>query len=91
METIVRLEGAVQFTLEKLIELGYFKTRNEAIRAGVLGLGREYGLKMTAQEAEDALALRKMQQMDLEVSEGRRRLVPLEKVLKKHKIKRSDL
>lgn len=39
----------------------------------------------------DALALGKMRQMDMEVSEGRRKLVPLEKVLKKHKIKRSDL
>jgi Arc/MetJ-type ribon-helix-helix transcriptional regulator len=43
METVVRLEGAVESALESLIAQGFFKTRAEAIRAGILSLAKEYG------------------------------------------------
>jgi len=42
METVVRLSGIVEEVLGELVEGGYFKTKAEAIRAGVLGLGKEY-------------------------------------------------
>ena len=44
METVVRFEGMTQNILELLVAEGYFKTKSEAIRAGVLGLAKEYDL-----------------------------------------------
>ena len=43
MDAVVRLEGAVESALENLIAQGFFKTRAEAIRAGILSLAKEYG------------------------------------------------
>ncbi|MFH1470253.1 MAG: hypothetical protein ABIF01_00735 [Candidatus Micrarchaeota archaeon] len=42
METVVRFEGKVEQILNELVESGYFKTKSEALRAGILGLGKEY-------------------------------------------------
>lgn len=91
MESVVRLEGAVKMTLEKLIDLGYFKTRNEAIRAGILELGKKYSMKINAQDIEDELAVRKMKKISREIDEGKRKIIPLDDVLKQHGIERSDL
>ncbi|MBI5159325.1 hypothetical protein HY992_04350 [Candidatus Micrarchaeota archaeon] len=44
METVVRLSGVVETILGELVQRGFFKTKSEAIRAGVLGLGKEYHL-----------------------------------------------
>ncbi len=44
MDTVVRLEGAVEAALEKLIGNGFFKTRAEVIRAGIMVLAKEYGV-----------------------------------------------
>jgi len=42
VETIVRLDGIVEDILNELVETGYFKTKTEAFRAGILELGKEY-------------------------------------------------
>ncbi|MBS3068036.1 hypothetical protein J4450_05000 [Candidatus Micrarchaeota archaeon] len=43
METLlVRLSGATEKVLLKLVKDGYFATKSEAIRAGLLELGKEY-------------------------------------------------
>jgi len=41
---LVRLSGATADTLNELIRRGYFSTKSEAIRAGILRLGEEFGL-----------------------------------------------
>lgn len=43
-ETLVRLKGVPSVILNQLTEQGYYGTRTEAIRAGILELGKEYGL-----------------------------------------------
>ena len=87
METLVRLDGAVEVTLEKLVELGYFKTRSEAIRAGILELGKEYSLFKEAKELEAELVIRKVERISKEIDEGKRKVYPLDEVLKEAKIK----
>ncbi|HIH19881.1 TPA: hypothetical protein HA244_01295 [Candidatus Micrarchaeota archaeon] len=82
MEAVVRFDGAVAATLEKLVELGYFKTKSEAIRAGVLELGKEYNLLKTPQELEAELVIRKVEQIDREIDEGKRKTYPLDEVLR---------
>ena len=43
-ELLVRLKGAPEEVLESLVEEGFFGTKSEAIRAGILELGKEYNL-----------------------------------------------
>ena len=81
MELVVRMSGAVEIVLEKLVQRGYYKTKSEALRAGVLKLGGEYHL-FEDQEVEDALVVRKIQQMEKEVQEGKRKLIPARDVFK---------
>jgi len=84
VETVVRIEGAVENVLERLIEEGYYKTKAEAIRAGILELGREYSL-IGGREA--GLVSRKIDEMEEEVRSGRKRLIPLNGVAKKAGVK----
>ncbi|PIU21702.1 MAG: hypothetical protein COT15_00830 [Candidatus Diapherotrites archaeon CG08_land_8_20_14_0_20_34_12] len=90
-ETLVRVEGAQEFILGKLVELGIFKTRSEVIRAGILELGKEYGVFANIKDLESELAARKMQKINSEVASGKRRLVKFDDALKELKIKRKDL
>ncbi len=41
---LVRLGGAVADVLNELVKRGYFATKSEAIRAGILRLGENFGL-----------------------------------------------
>lgn len=50
MDFVVRLDGAVEAALEKLVAHGFFKTRSEAVRAGIMALAKEYGVRPTAGE-----------------------------------------
>lgn len=82
MEAVVRLDGAVGMILDKLVGLGYFRTRSEAIRAGVLELGKEYEVLHNAKELEAELVVGKTEAIDKEVREGKRRVYALDDVLK---------
>lgn len=41
---LVRLPGAVAEMLNELVSRGFFSTKAEAVRAGILRLGQDYGL-----------------------------------------------
>jgi len=41
---LVRLSGATAEVLNELVRRGYFATKSEAIRAGILRLGENFGL-----------------------------------------------
>jgi Arc/MetJ-type ribon-helix-helix transcriptional regulator len=41
---LVRLGGAVAETLNEMVRRGYFSTKSEAVRAGILRLGETFGL-----------------------------------------------
>ncbi len=87
-ETVVRFSGAPEIVLEKLVSLGYYQTKTEALRAGVMHLGKEYNVSTGAKEIEDELAIRKMLKVNAEVDSGKRKLVPLDAVLEKYGAKR---
>lgn len=84
METVVRLEGMVEKVLERLIGEGYYKTKSEAIRAGILELGREYAL-IGGREAE--LVSRKIDYMEAEVRSGKKKMIGIAEVAKKAGVK----
>ena len=82
MEAVVRFDGAVALILEKLVDMGYFKTKSEAIRAGVLELGKEYNVLKSPRELEAELVIRKVEQIDKEIDEGKRKVYTLDEVLR---------
>ena len=80
----VRLFGASELVLERLIELGYFKSKNEAIRVGLFELAKEYKVLPTKQEIEDYLVVRKMKSIDKDIKAGKRKTYTVSDVKKKY-------
>jgi len=77
MQMLVRMDGMVEKVLERLVVDGYYKTRAEAVRAGILEIGREYAI---IGNKEPALVSKRISQMQSEVKSGKKRMVPLEEV-----------
>jgi len=83
-QLLVRLEGNVEQILENLVAAGFFKTKTEAIRAGILELGREYHAVRSKEELMDELAARKMQMLEADARAGKRKVLTEADVLKKY-------
>ena len=80
-DVLVRLDGSVEDVLNRLVEAGFFKTKAEAVRAGILELGKEYQVVKSRQELLDELAIRKMEQADGEMRQGRRKVLTAKQAL----------
>ncbi len=50
-KVLVKLKGVPASVLSKLIEKGYYSTKSEALRAGVVKLGQEFGIVSPTEEA----------------------------------------
>ena len=50
-KVLVKLKGVPASVLSKLVEKGYYSTKSEAIRAGVVRLGQEFGVVSPTEEA----------------------------------------
>ncbi len=85
MEAVVRLDGAVAAALTRLVELGYFQTRSEAIRAGILHLSKEFQVLRSPQEVEDELVVQKMKRVEAEVKSGKIKMLSEKQALAKYK------
>jgi len=86
-ETLVRFEGVQEVILDRLTSLGVFKTRSEAIRAGLLELGKEYKVFESVADLEDELAVRKMAKISNEIKAGKRKVFSEAQVKKRYKFK----
>ncbi len=73
-ETLVRMEGAQELIVEKLTKNGFYKTRSEVIRAGVLELAAKHKLFKNARDIEDELVVRKMREISEEIRHGKRKV-----------------
>ena len=82
---LVHLDGSVEKTLLRLVEMGFFKTKAEAVRAGILGLGKEYQVVKSREELMDELAVEKMQRMEAEVRSGKRKVLSEKDVIRKYR------
>lgn len=49
-KVLVELKGVPASLLTKLVERGYYSTKSEALRAGVVKLGQEFGLVNPTEE-----------------------------------------
>ena len=43
-QVLVRLKGTPETVLKALVKEGVFGTKSEAVRAGIMGLGKEYNI-----------------------------------------------
>ncbi len=50
-KVLVKLKGVPASVLAKLVEGGYYSTKSEALRAGVVRLGQEFGIVSPTEEA----------------------------------------
>ncbi|MCK4328063.1 MAG: hypothetical protein KAW41_06400 [Candidatus Diapherotrites archaeon] len=83
-DVLVHLDGAVEKTLLRLVNTGFFKTKSEAVRAGILELGKEYHVIKSREERMDELALEKMQGIDAEIKGGKRKTFTEKQVAKQY-------
>ncbi|MBN2122370.1 hypothetical protein JW721_04955 [Candidatus Micrarchaeota archaeon] len=83
-DILIRLDGAVEATLKRLVEAGFFKTKAEAVRAGILELGKEYGVVKSQEEIMDELAVAKMQKFEAQRKSGKRKTLSEEEVRNKY-------
>jgi Arc/MetJ-type ribon-helix-helix transcriptional regulator len=83
-DILVHLDGSVELTLKRLVEAGFFKTKAEAVRAGILELGKEYHVVKSREELLDELAVAKMQRIDEEIKSGKRKASSEAEVRKKY-------
>lgn len=60
MDTLVKIEGIPEDLLNLMIAKGYFKTRTEAMRAGIMELGKEFNLLKNPEEIEMELVALKL-------------------------------
>lgn len=86
-DVLIRMQPAQELVLDKLTRTGIFKTRSEAIRAGIMGLSKEYNLFKSAQEIEDELVVKKMLKIQAEERQGKRKVFTEEEVKKKYGFK----
>jgi len=52
METLIKMEGMPEKVLIALLHKGYFKTKTEAMRAGILALGEKHKVLEEIREQE---------------------------------------
>src|SRR5712692_6813888 len=50
-KVLVKLKGVPASVLSKLVEKGYYSTKSEALRAGVVRLGQDFGIVSPTEEA----------------------------------------
>ncbi len=50
-KVLVKLKGVPASVLSKLVEKGYYSTKSEALRAGIVRLGQEFGVVSPTEEA----------------------------------------
>lgn len=84
MKTTIEFVGMPELVLEKAVGLGIARSKTDAVRLGVLALNQQYHL---VKNAEDDLAIKRMQEMEEEVKTGKKKVVPLSTVAKRAGVK----
>lgn len=91
MEVVVKLNGAQEDAVDTLVSLGYFQTRAEVIRAGVLSIAEKYNALKTPNQVLDELAAEKMELISKEIDEGKRKTITFDELLKEEGLTRDQL
>ena len=84
MQMSVRFDGIIENLINKLVKLGYFKSKNDALRAGILELGKEYNLLPKDKEIEKRLLKLKIEGLERKRKNGKLKTISLKKIKKKY-------
>ena len=76
-DVLVRLRGTPDRVLNKLVESGIFETKSEAIRVGIITLGKELGLL-----TEEDLVARKLEHLEKKRKSGELKTISWKKIKK---------
>ncbi len=85
METLVKMEGMPVKIMDELIKKGYFKTRTEAFRAGIMELGKGFGIMKISKELEMELVALKLKQEEDEMKRSGERYLTEEEAMRKYR------
>lgn len=78
----ISVDGFAELVLEKAINLGVAKTKNEAIRMGLISFNKEYGL---VKDIEMEMVARKLEKEQEKAKNNKTKFIPLDKALAKYK------
>lgn len=82
MRMTISTDGFMNLVLEKAVKLGVAKTKNEAIRMGILSFNKEYGL---IKDIEQELVTNKLKQEEKIMNEKGKKYLNEKQALKKYK------
>ena len=83
MRTTVEMTGFPELVVQKAINMGLAKTKNEAIRLGMLSLNKEFSL-IKVNNTEDNLVIKKLVQQDQLVKSNKIKLLNKKDFYKKY-------
>jgi len=87
MDTLVNINGVPETVLNLLMERGYFKTKAEVIRAGIIELGNKYGMDLkTPEDLEMMLVALRIKKEENEMKKKGKKVLSLTQVKKKYKL-----
>jgi len=81
----MKLEGYPEEILEEMVHKGIASSKTEAIRLALLHYNEHFGIKAMDQYLEDRAVIKKIQHMEKEVKEGKRKTLTEEEALGKYK------
>lgn len=84
MENLIKMSGVPEDILNLLIAKGYFKTKTEAIRAGILELGKEYCILKSPEELELELVALKIAKQEAGIKAKKQRFITEKEVKQKY-------
>jgi predicted DNA-binding protein len=84
MNITLKLDGFPEHLIERMIELGLASNKTEAVKLAILDYNHHHKIESLEQYIEDMLAVRKMQQIDEEIQEGKRKIISKEEALGKY-------
>ena len=87
MDTLVKMDGVPEQVIEMLLDKGYYKTKAETLRAGVLGLGEKYGLFRNPEDLELNLVALKIKKEEKALKKKETKFLSEAEVKKKYGFK----
>lgn len=84
MNITLKLEGYPEDVINQMISNGIATNKTEAIRLAIMDYNEHHKIKRFSEEELDELAVKKMQQIDKEIEEGKRRVLKMKDILKKY-------
>ena len=82
MRMSVSTDGFMDIVLNKAVKLGIAKTKNEALRMGVLSFNKEFNI---VKDIELEMVAKKMQQEQELMKKKGQKYIPYDKAMKKYK------